>query len=227
MLSLLPPSSSPERPLSAACDSLGNITELFAFNPNLSVTFDKLQDLTSVLNNGTVHILTINGMISPIQYHLLKTQSAGCKSPQYAAFHELCCLGFLVYLKTIYEFHISVRAGRFPAGIFTNAVLTEKLKACLDKADMSTPQLRALFLWILCIGGVSVAGTTYRTWFVAQLAKTIMELQLHSWGDTKQSLKGVLWVDRIHGDPCRTLWDEAQTTVTVLFGGNSKFPWQD
>jgi hypothetical protein len=165
-------------------------------------------------------LLTIDRIVTSIQYHLLLFQSAGYKSSENAVLQEDCCIGALVYLKTVYHFHLCLQVGRFPAGALTDGPMIQKLKFCLDMADINTAQTRALSLWIIFLGGAAVAGTKDRAWFVARLAKTVMELQICSWEDAKSSLMKFLWVDRIHENSCKDLWDEALMTMTVLFGGD-------
>ena len=96
--------------------------------------------------------------------------------------------------------------------------MVQKLKSFLGRVEMNTVQTRSLSLWVLFLGGVIVAGTKDRAWFVARLAKAIMELQICCWEDAESSLREFLWVDRIHENSCRVLWDEAMVTVDVLFG---------
>lgn len=98
--------------------------------------------------------------------------------------------------------------------------MIQKLKSCLNTVDTNKVQAGALFLWIMFLGGAAAAGIKDRAWFVARLAKTIMEFQICSWEDAKSSLTKFFWVDRIHENSCRDLWDDALVTVAVLFGSD-------
>lgn len=178
----------------------------------------ELQQLTSIINNETVGFLKISQIMGPIQYRLLSFQSADSESSQNAVLREVCCIGASVHLKIVYDFHLRLWAGAFPAGALMDRAMIQKIKSCLDMADTATAQTSALFLWLMFLGGIAVAGTKERAWFVARIARTIMDLQICSWKDARSSLIQFLWVDRIHENACRDLWDEALITVTVLFG---------
>ncbi|KAI9737859.1 MAG: hypothetical protein M1834_009229 [Cirrosporium novae-zelandiae] len=209
-----------KQPISALCDGMRNIIELFAFDGGLIGIISELQYLTSALNNATMDLLTVDRIVISIQYHLLLFQSAGYKSSQNAALQEVCCIGALVYLETVYHFSLCLQVGKFPASALTDGVTIQKLKSCLDMADMNTAQTRVLFLWIMFLGGAAVAGTKDRAWFVARLVKIVMELQIYNWKDAKSSLMKFLWAGRVHENSCKDLWDEVLITMTVLFGGD-------
>jgi len=199
-----------KRPIPTLCNGLSSIMQLFAFDGVLVSILGELQYLTSILNNATMDLLTIEQIVGSIQYHLLLYHSAGYKSSQNAVLQELCCIGALVYLKTLYHFHRYLQAKEIPAGALSDRAMIQKLKSCLSMAEANTAQARALFLWILFLGGAAVDGTKDRAWFVARLATTVIELQICRWEDAKSSLMTFLWVDRIHESSCRGLWDETQ-----------------
>ena len=92
-----------------------------------------------------------------------------------------------------------------------------EVKSCLEIADTSSPQTRALFSWIIFLGGAAVAGTRDRAWFVARLVKNVMEWKIGSWEVMKVESRGFWWVGRIHEGACKELWDEAMITMAVLF----------
>jgi hypothetical protein len=192
---------------------------LFTFDDGIISILGELQYLTSLLNNTTMDFLIVNQFSTSIHCHLLSFLSVSYKSSQNGVTEELCCIGSLVYLKTIYDFHLCLRILGLAAGAVMNEDMVQKLKSCLGRVEMDTVQTRALFLWVLFLGGVVVAGTRDQAWFVARLAKAIMEWQICRWEDAESSLREFLWVDRVHENSCRDLWDEAMVTVDVLFGG--------
>lgn len=184
----------------------------------------ELQYLTSISSNATTRFMTINRFSTSTYCHLLSFQSSRHQSFTNAVIEEICCVGALFYLKTIYDFHLGQLIGGLPAGAWTDPAMIQKLKSCLDMGDMNTPQTRGLFLWILFLGGTAVAGTRNRAWFVARLAKAIMDFQICGWEDAKSSLMKFLWIDGIHEHSCRDLWEEALVTVDVLFGSSTPIP---
>lgn len=211
------PSLTPHESIPALCEGLTAVIELFSFDDDLISILSDLQNLTSVLNNTAMDLFIIDRIITPIQHNLLSFQFAGYELSQKAVFQEVCCIGALVYIKTIYDFYHSLQLGRFPAGTLTDGAIIQKLKSCLDMIDTNTAQTKALFLWMLFLGGTAVVGTSDRAWFVARLVKTAIEFQICSWEDVRLSLMKFLWIDRIHENFCKELWDEALVTLDVLF----------
>ena len=180
----------------------------------------ELQYLTSLLKNTEVNFLTVNRFSTSIHCHLLTFQSTPHQSSQNTVLEELCCIGALVYLKTVYDSHLCLQVWGHTAGAVMDKMMVKKLKSCLGKIEMDTVQTRKLFLWVLFLSGAAVAGSKERAWFVARLAKAIVEWQICGWEDAKSSLVDFLWLDRIHDDSCKDLWDESMATVDVLFGGD-------
>jgi hypothetical protein len=215
-----PPSVSPETPVSTLCEGFRAITEQFPFNNDLQFVLGELQCFTSVLNISTMSLPKIDRTIVSIQYQLLSYQSADTtKSSAIFDAPGLCAIGALVYLQTVHRFHLRLHSGA-PSSVLMDSALIEKLKKCLDSSDTNLTQTRKLFLWMTFLGGVAVTGTKERAWFVARLAKAVVELQIRNWEEAKSSLTKFLWVDRIHEDSCMELWKEAQIIVTVLFGSS-------
>jgi hypothetical protein len=209
----------PQQPISTLCEGLRNIIEMCDLDSNLISIFVELQYLNSTLAISTRNLMTTYHVHASVQYHLLMFRSTRYSGGQISAIQEICSLGVITYLKTVYDFQRSISTGRPPIGASTDIVTIQQLKSCLDFIEINTPQTQAFFLWMLFLGGSVVASTKERTWFVARLARTIVEMQIRSWEDMRELLKRFLWVDWIHGDPCRELWDEAMVTVDVLFGG--------
>lgn len=208
-----------KQPHSTLSDELRHILELGTFDENLTEILAELEHMTSALNNTAMNLPMIHRTITPIQFHLLSIQSAGYVNSENSALQELCCIGALVYLKTVYDYHLCLQFRGRAAGALMDGAMVQKMKSCLDIADSNTAPTRTLFLAVIFLAGAAVGGTKDRVWFVARLAKAIMELQICSWEDAKSSLATFLWVDKIHEIPCRELWEEALTTVDVLFGG--------
>jgi hypothetical protein len=150
-------------------------------------------------------------MIASIQYHILSFfQSPGFK---HGGVEELCCLGLLIYLKILNNVTCARIWGSQPStASLLNTPLILKLKSSLDLADTDTPQMRKLFLWIVLMGAVAVAGTRDRAWFVARLVKVVMEWEIGSWEEL--DVRGGFWW--VEGG-CREVWDEAMVTIAVLF----------
>jgi hypothetical protein len=214
--------SSLSQPLSTLPQNFITILETHSLDDNKDLIniLLEIQHLTSLFNNKTtdLHIPTILRMIASIQYHILYFfHSPGFK---HGGVEELCCLGSLIYLEILNDdacARIWGLGSQLSHDINTPLIL--KLKSCLDLVEIDTPQMRALFLWAILMGGVAVAGTRDRAWFVARLVKVVMEWGIGSWEEARGELRGgeFWWVESIHDGGCREVWDEAVVTMAVLF----------
>jgi hypothetical protein len=200
-------------------DGLRGILETFTLDSDLIAILEELQCLTADLSDAPIDIATISKLLTPVQHHLLSFQPASSGSPQDAAVEHLCHFGARMYIKTVYDFHLCLQIGILASGSWTDLTTMQELQSCIDVVDKTSPPARMLCLWIVFLGASVVAGTRDRTWFVARLARMIMEMQICSWEDAKLLLMSFLWVDRIHESSCKDVWDEALVTVEVLFGG--------
>jgi hypothetical protein len=207
--------SSLNQPLSTLSPSFITILETHSLDDNKELIniLLEIQHLTSLFNDNTtdLHIPILLRMIASIQYHILSYfHSPGFK---HGGVEELCCLGSLIYLKTLNDDACARIWGPQPStASILNTPLILKLKSCLENTDTSTPQMRGLFLWIILMGGVAVAGTKDRAWFVARLVKVVMEWEIGSWEVLE--VRGRFW--RVEGG-CREVWDEAMVTMAVIF----------
>ncbi|RFU29231.1 hypothetical protein B7463_g7088, partial [Scytalidium lignicola] len=216
--SLSLPESSTKSHILPLCDGLKNVTELFILDDSIIGILRELQYLTSMIKNETMDLIAFDGIAVSIQYHLLLFQFISHKSSQHTALEDACCMGALIYLKTIHHYRLSFQIEGYPFRVSTDGAIIQKLKSCLDIMETNTRQTKELFIWILFLGGGAATSTRDRTWFVARLGKALMEWQVCSWEDAKSLLMKFLWVEAIHADSGRDLWDEAQITVSVLFG---------
>jgi hypothetical protein len=122
----------------------------------------EMQYLGSVLSSVEMDIPTVVKTITSIQCHLLLHQSGGSENSPNATLEEICRVGCLVYLQTIYNFHLYLQLRIHPIDTVTNGGLIPKLKYFLNMAEINTAQTRALLLWIMFLGGAEVPGTKDR-----------------------------------------------------------------
>lgn len=179
-----------------------------------------LQYLTSVLSGLTGEsqwdnlgsdFEQIRQIFTPIQYHLVSRHLKGFEASQNVNLEELCYLVLRIYLKTVYDSHFYQQVG--VSGARTDPAPIQRLKVCLDGSSQSSP----FSLWILFLACSIVAGTKDRAWFMARVARSIMDLQINSWAGAKSLFQGFFWVDKIHEAAIKRLWDEAMVTIDVLF----------
>lgn len=93
-------------------------------------------------------------------------------------------------------------------------LLPKRLKQALSLliAGGVVPFSKSVLLWLCFMGGVaSRVGSCEETWFVDQLVGMTDELlQLQQWEGTKYVLKEILFVDVVHDEPCRKLWEQVE-----------------
>ncbi|KAH8819441.1 hypothetical protein F5884DRAFT_760528 [Xylogone sp. PMI_703] len=204
----------PTLPLS---DGFKTVAEVFLFDESLVEILSELQYLTSVVDKKIDHMM-FDGLAIAIQYHLLQFHFLADRNSPNLILEEACSMGALICLKTIHHAEIGLQVEGYPAGISADEAVVLKLKTCLGMIDTNTTLARELFLWIIFLSGTAVAGTKHRAWFVARLAKAIKEWKIGSWEQVRSSLVKFLWVESVHADSSRGLWDEAKVTMDILLG---------
>lgn len=212
------PQALSKTPISTLCEGLRIISDFHTFDDDLITVLGELERMTLVLNTSIMDLGTIDRTVAYMQYHLLSIHSAVDKSSPNALLEGSLTVGALVYIHTVHRFHLYPQGMEVSSGLLTARVIIQKLKTCLDSVDMNVTQTSGLFLWMMFLGGIAVAGTEHRVWFVARIAKTVVQLQISEWEDVKSLLIRFPWVERIHNKPCTHLWNEVEITVRVLFG---------
>lgn len=123
---------------------------------------------------------------------------------------ELCRLGAQIYLQTLVY--------GFPSCRIFCALLVRKLQIYLDCIDRTTGGKKVsneFIIWLMFIGGIITQEKSTKSWFVARLSHATGQLQLNSWNGVKATLMKFFWIDTIHAQPCKDLWDEVIYYLTL------------
>lgn len=64
--------------------------------------------------------------------------------------------------------------------------------------------------WLLILGGISVPATDGREWFVEKLQEQASLLGIMTWEQVKGSLARFPWMNAIHDEPSRKLWNQVR-----------------
>jgi hypothetical protein len=190
------------------------------FGVDFVSTLLELQYFTTALNKSPLNFLLINRFSTSIYCYLISPQSSMTEASGDSNLEEMCRTAALLYLKTIYDFHLCLRLPGPSMGATIDNGMIQEVKTCLSTVAMDTMDSKNLVLWLLFLGGAVLGSTKDRAWFVARLARAIMEFQICGFDDAKTRVEEFWWVERIHQEPCRLLWDEAMVTVDVMFGSN-------
>ena len=129
------------------------------------------------------------------QYELLR-----CQRSNQTELEKALMLGALMYLKSV--------SRSTPLSPWSSANLTSRLRSILESwADDDVPA-RLLLVWLCFVGGCAFRGPNH-AWFVGKLAQVVaLEERAWTWEDARAALQKVLWVEEIHEDICKKLWDE-------------------
>jgi hypothetical protein len=91
------------------------------------------------------------------------------------------------------------------------AVLVEKLKVYITRLDGSVDGLKneylELALWLTCMVGVMHLETGNRRWYNSHLELTAASLGLQNWDDVHDVLRKFLWIQWVHEQPSKELWE--------------------
>ena len=75
---------------------------------------------------------------------------------------EICFLAALVYLKTVYDFHLYLQIWGRPASATIDEEMIQGIEKCFGTVQLHNSQIGALSLWFLFLGGAAISGTKDR-----------------------------------------------------------------
>jgi hypothetical protein len=129
------------------------------------------------------------------QYRLLHMQYDS-KDP-----HELLRMVMLAYTTTIFSPLLS----DFGGGRLSFPSLLSCLQVLLTTLDLSSYEKLKALLWLFVIARISISDDELIT---HQLAQSVQALNLSSWDEILVIMKGFLWIDVIHTDLAKKLFDK-------------------
>lgn len=139
-----------------------------------------------------------------VDYHLLLMLFAS-KPSSLTAVQESVCLGFLTCG------HISSTSFEPASWWSWMKIMAKQLRNALVQTNLSDfwGQNSALLLWVLFVGAHTSYGQPDRPWFVAQLARGITVLGLHSREAIRAVLVKFFYAEHYFGRSLDDLWEEA------------------
>jgi hypothetical protein len=73
-----------------------------------------------------------------------------------------------------------------------------------------------MLVWILFLGANSALGQVERPWFVSQLAREVISLDLKCWENARALLLKIFYLDRVQQDGFQVVWAEVQRVVQAV-----------
>jgi hypothetical protein len=110
-------------------------------------------------------------------------------------------IGLSLFMISIYFHNKQDRMAR--PGLIT-ALAKEVIGSMLDDHEDE------FTLWLLILGGISVPANDGREWMVEKLRDQASMLGIMTWEQAKDSLASFPWMNAIHDEPSRKLWDEVR-----------------
>ncbi|KAE9380886.1 hypothetical protein N431DRAFT_396161 [Stipitochalara longipes BDJ] len=76
-------------------------------------------------------------------------------------------------------------------------------------------ECQKIFLWALFIERASVFNDLDDRWISPKVRKLIMTMNLHTWADVKNFLSTFPWIDSVHGQNGRELWEKSEVNCIL------------
>jgi hypothetical protein len=130
-----------------------------------------------------------------LQLHPLDDR--GCKSSLEAAYQ----LGLTVFVMTIY----------LPCGhlqVLDYSLISPRLKRVLGEEILG--EQSAVALWLALMGGIWISHDEKEQWIIAKLGQISRNLDVKSWHEARDAISICPWIDVLHGQPGRELWELSQ-----------------
>lgn len=212
--------SAPKQPSTGLCYGLRGLAGSFKFHEDFIKLLFQLQGLVTLLNNpAEQNFMSTFRVLALCQdsFFLLRPSRSYDPLINDNILTGLCYLAVMLYLKTVYETRLRHQGLEIQVPIASDTIVLQQFKSYIELIDVPSDEIKALVLWTLFLGGIAVAGTKERTWFVARLVKWTMKWKIRTWQEAELILIDFLWVEKIHQRPCKELWEEVVVTREVLF----------
>lgn len=172
-------------------------------DPDLREILLDVTSLTSLINSipadQTLDVNTFQEMVISICSRLIRFHpllSSKGESDIEAAYH----IGLTVFMMTLFLQHDGRRILRYE-------LVSLRLKAVLDRGLDELDN--DLVLWLMLIGGIWIAGDADELWLVLRISRLGRRLGINSWTEVQGSINKFPWINAIHDQPGRAVWDSA------------------
>jgi hypothetical protein len=113
-------------------------------------------------------------------------------------------MGALIFMKETLQ--------EYPLASLGSTNLVQRIKTALSLIS-DVKKYAPLLLRLLFMEGISSKKRLDRVWFMAHLIRVLPKRS--TWESVRGALKKVLWVEKLHGHPCRGLWEEVEVTRAI------------
>jgi hypothetical protein len=142
-----------------------------------------------------------------IQYQLILLSSTPVIDMETQCLEEALRMAGLLYMKeTLRE---------YPLAVLGSINLVRRLKEALVEIS-ENERFGPMLMWLFFMGAIPSKKGQDRAWFTAQLVKLAMKMGIDTWEEVKSVLQSVVFIDRIHGEACKGLWEEIEVIKGVL-----------
>lgn len=141
--------------------------------------------------------ILLNSMAS-IMYRLLHMRSFPITST-----NEALRLGLLVFSSHIFLSWQDVKP--------RHTQLPQVYRSCLLNLDLPSALPSQILLWLLMIGSISVFTSDDDPWLLPWIRVNIDLCEVQSWSELRGELKACPWIDFLHDQLGKTMYDTAQS----------------
>jgi len=179
------------------CPGIENLHAVYHFNTPFFNLLGEIDTLTQAVGTGTVSSMDSEPTAVHIRYRLLSWIDPSSAEEQSSVIQQSILFGAVIHIKTLLP--------EPPVRGIDYTVMISNLKRYLLRVDICSGI--ALVVWLLFIGGCA-ADNHDRAWFSARLLSVIDQRGINKWKDVKKILLNFWWVESLHEEPRRQLWEE-------------------
>jgi len=95
-------------------------------------------------------------------------------------------------------------------------LLLQSLREVAQKYLPGDIECHKMLLWVLFMGRASVFGEVDDCWIIPKVREVSMALVLHVWTDVRNFLSAFPWVDSVHGQSGRALWEKCEVVNSEI-----------
>lgn len=182
-----------------------NIEFITCLSPDLQEILSDIMTLTHHLDNHaptTLNVYAFQEAIIQVSYRLIHISPLSGPRPTHSL-QDMLHLALTAFTTTLF-------LGFGPAHLkapLLPALLRESAQR-YQPVDTESRLIRELFLWVLLLGRASVFTDLDGTWLVPMVREIAFSLRLRTWEDVRCVLSNFPWVERVHSQASKALWDK-------------------
>ncbi|KAF5539255.1 hypothetical protein FMEXI_8997 [Fusarium mexicanum] len=174
-------------------------------DPALQEALSDAMGLCRLLNKHQdekpLDLLEFQEVLVSICYRLLQFRTIAesrLKQDAHSPYH----IGLSLFMMSVYFNNTQDRIAR-------RGLVKDLVKEAIEsKLNEDEDEFR---FWLLILGGISVPARDGREWFVEKLREQASLLGIVTWEQVKECLAKFPWMDAIHDEPSRKLWDQVRS----------------